>query len=66
MFWYLSVIFCLKSKRYLEDSRVNLLVLAVEDVLDKLHIVCPHSHLEAAGNISNIDLDFLGHGEIDQ
>ena len=51
MFWYLSVIFCLRLKRYLEDSRVNLLVLAVEDVLDKLDIVRPHSHLEAAGTM---------------
>ena len=57
---YLSVILAviISLKKYLEDSRVNLLVLAVEDVLDKLDIVRPHSHLEAAGNISNIDLDF--------
>ena len=37
--WFLS---------YLMNSGVNLLIFAVKDVLDKLDVICPHSHLEAA------------------
>ena len=35
---------------YLKHSRVDLLILAVKDVLDELHVICPHSHLEEAEN----------------
>ena len=34
--------------RYLMNSGINLLIFAVKDVLDKLDVICPHSHLEAA------------------
>ena len=30
------------------NSRVNLLIFAVKDVLDELDVICPHSHFEAA------------------
>ena len=42
---------------YLKHSRVDLLILAVKDVLDELHVICPHSHLEEAenGTVSNVD-----------
>ena len=30
---------------YLRHGVVNLLVLAVEDVLDELDVICPHGHL---------------------
>ena len=34
--------------RYLMNSGINLLIFAVKDVLDKLDVICPHSHLQAA------------------
>ena len=46
---------------YLKHSRVDLLILAVQDVLDELHIICPHSHLEEAENetVSNVDFSYM-------
>ena len=38
----------LSSVANLEHSGVNLLIFAVQDILDKLHVIRPHSHLEAA------------------
>ena len=32
---------------YISGGSLNLRVLAVDDILDKLDIVCPHRHLEA-------------------
>ena len=32
---------------YISSSSLNLGVLAVNDILDKLHVICPHRHLEA-------------------
>merc|ERR1712062_73969 len=36
----------LRALGELKHSRVDLLILAVKDVLDELHVICPHSHLE--------------------
>ena len=46
---------------YLKHSRVDLLILAVKDVLDELHVICPHSHLEEAenGTVSNVDFSYM-------
>ena len=42
----------MKSERNLCSSRVNLLIFSVDDVLDELDVICPHSHLDGLGGLS--------------
>ena len=34
-----------KNSKYLSSSRFNFLILSINDVLHKLDVICPHSHL---------------------
>ena len=41
-----------KNSKYLSSSRFNFLILSINDVLHKLDVICPHSHLDGLGGLS--------------